>query len=81
MPRAFILAKIEAGKDKVALEKAKKLTGVVAATHTYGIYDLHIEVKFGSMEELDEFIFEGMRKIDGIRETVTLVVPLRGGEE
>ena len=78
MAWAYVLAKIEAGKDKQALEATKKLAGVVTVNLTYGIYDLHIEVKFDTMEELDEFIFDKIRKINGIRETVTLVIPLSG---
>jgi DNA-binding Lrp family transcriptional regulator len=78
MPVAYVLAKIEAGQDKQALETIKKMVGVRAITLTYGIYDLHVEVKFDTMEELDEFIFEEIRKVSGIKETVTLVVPSRG---
>jgi DNA-binding Lrp family transcriptional regulator len=34
---------------------------------------LHVEVSFNTMEELDRFIFDGIRRIPGIKETVTLV--------
>jgi DNA-binding Lrp family transcriptional regulator len=75
MPEAYLLAKIEAGKDKQALKAIKKLPGATEVTFTYGAYDLHAKVKFDTMEELDEFIFEKIRKVDGIKETMTLVVP------
>ena len=75
MIMAYVLAKAEAGKDKEALEEVKKMSGVKQAALTYGIYDLHVEVYFDTMEELDKFIFDGIRKVFGIRETVTLVVP------
>jgi DNA-binding Lrp family transcriptional regulator len=75
MPEAYVLAKIEIGKDKQTLETIKKLAGATEVTFTYGAYDLHAKVKFDTMEELDEFIFEKIRKIDGIKETMTLVVP------
>ena len=78
MPVAYVLAKIEAGKDKQALEAIRKFAGVTALTLTYGIYDLHIEVKFDTMPELDRFIFDEIRKVDGIKETVTLMVPFKG---
>jgi DNA-binding Lrp family transcriptional regulator len=70
---AYILAKVEAGKDAEILAEAKKIPGVKKATPTYGVYDLHVEVSFDAMEELDRFIFDGIRKIPGIKETVTLV--------
>ena len=70
---AYILAKVEAGKDKEILTEAKKIHGVIQAIPTYGVYDLHVEVSFDTMEELDRFIFEKIRKMPGIKETVTLV--------
>ncbi len=75
MPEAYILAKIEAGKDKQAFEAIKKLPGAKEVTLTYGAYDLHVKVKFDTMEDLDGFIFEHIRKVDGIKDTMTLVVP------
>jgi len=75
MPEAYVLAKVEIGKDRKILETIKKLAGATEVTFTYGAYDLHAKVKFDTMEELDDFIFEKMRKISGIKETMTLVVP------
>jgi len=69
---AYVLAKVEAAKDEV-LEKVKKLPGVRSAVSTTGIYDLHIEVAFTTKESLDEFIFDKIRRIPGITETVTLI--------
>jgi DNA-binding Lrp family transcriptional regulator len=70
---AYILAKVEAGKDEEVLLEIKKMSGVKQATPTYGVYDLHVEVSFNKMEELDKFIFDGIRRVSGIKETVTLV--------
>jgi DNA-binding Lrp family transcriptional regulator len=70
---AYIIAKVEAGKDEEVLKDIKKISGVKQATPTYGVYDLHVEVSFSKMEELDKFIFDGIRKVPGIKETVTLV--------
>jgi DNA-binding Lrp family transcriptional regulator len=69
---AYILAKVEAGKDQEVLKEVKMMPGVRQATATYGVYDLHVEVSFETMEELDKFIFDGIRRISGIKETVTL---------
>jgi DNA-binding Lrp family transcriptional regulator len=70
---AYVLAKVEAGKDKEVLKEVKKMSGVKQATPTYGVYDLHVEASFDTMEELDRFIFEAIRKVPGIKETVTLI--------
>jgi len=78
MPVEYVLAKMEVGQEKKALEAKRKLAGVTSIAFTYGIYDLHVEIKFDTMEELDEFVFEKIRKVSGIKETVTLVVPSKG---
>ena len=70
---AYVLAKVEAGKDAEISAEAKKMPGVRQVIPTYGVYDLHVEVSFDTMEELDRFIFDKIRKIPGIKETVTLV--------
>jgi DNA-binding Lrp family transcriptional regulator len=70
---AYVLAKVEAGKDKEILSETQRSTGVIEATPTYGVYDLHIKVEFNTIEELDEFIFNKIRRIPGVRETVTLI--------
>ncbi len=72
---AYILARVEAGKDKDVSEEVRKMPGVRQAALTYGTYDLHVEVSFDNMEDLDKFIFDGIRKVQGVKETVTLVVP------
>ncbi len=72
MVTAYVLAKVEAGKDEV-LEKVKMFPGVRSAVSTLGIYDLHVEVAFATKESLDEFIFDKIRRIPGITETLTLI--------
>lgn len=72
MTVAYVLAKVEAGKDQDVLREVKAMPGVKQATATYGVYDLHVEVSFETMDELDKFIFSGIRRIPGIKETATL---------
>ena len=57
-----MLAKVEAGPDEEVIRKVRKIAGVKQATPTYGLYDLHVEVSFDTMEELDKFIFDGIRR-------------------
>ena len=73
MVTAYVLAKVEAGKDKEVLSETQRSTGVMEATSTYGVYDLHIKVEFKTIEELDEFIFNKIRRIAGVKETITLI--------
>ncbi len=70
---AYVLAKIEAGKDKEVIYEIKKLKEVQKASATYGIYDLIIELEFENIEDLDEFVFDKLRKMSGVKETVTVI--------
>jgi DNA-binding Lrp family transcriptional regulator len=70
---AYILANVETGADRKVFRDIKKLPGVNKVSMTFGTYDLCIEVNFKTMEELDEFVFDKLRKIPKIRETVTVI--------
>jgi len=70
---AFILAKVESGRDGEVLEEVKAAVGVQHATPTYGEYDLHVDAAFGTKEELDGFIFDKIRRIEGVREILVLI--------
>jgi DNA-binding Lrp family transcriptional regulator len=69
----YILGKVETGNEMEVLNSFKNARQVKKASLTYGIYDLCIEGQFETMEELDDFIFNVVRKIPGIKDTVTLV--------
>lgn len=70
---AYVLAKVETGKEREVLNSLKSARRLKKASLTYGMYDLCIEAQFETMEELDNFVFNVLRKIPGIEETVTLV--------
>ena len=70
---AYILGKVKAGAEQEILKMLKNVKRLKKASLTYGIYDICIEGEFKTMEELDEFILNVIRKIPGIQETVTLI--------
>ncbi len=69
----YVLAKLEAGTENEVLAELKTIKQVRKASLTYGIYDICIEALFKSLDELDDFVFNIVRKIHGVRETATLV--------
>ena len=73
MISAYVLGKVEAGTEKEVLNSLKSVKEMKKASLTYGIYDLCIEAQFKNMEELDNFVINVLRKINGIKETVTLI--------
>ncbi len=70
---AYILAKVEAGKDRDVVYKIKELKEVKSVHATYGTYDMIIEVEFKGVEELDEFVFDKVRKMPGVKGTITVI--------
>ena len=73
MVSAYILANVETGADRKVFRDIKKLPGVNKVSMTFGTYDLCIEVSFKTMEELDEFVFDKLRKTPKITQTVTVI--------
>jgi len=70
---AYVLGKVEAGTETNVLNAIKNLKEMKKASITYGTFDLCVEAQFTSMEELDNFVINVLRKIDGIKETTTLI--------
>lgn len=71
---AYILGKLEKGSELEVLNALKNFEQVEKASIIYGAYDLCIEAHFKTMEELDEFVFNAIRKTPGIKDTCTLIV-------
>jgi len=69
----YILGKVETGNEIEVLNSFKSVGQVKRASLTYGTYDLCLEAQFETMEELDDFVFNVVRKVPGIKDTVTLV--------
>ena len=73
MVLVYIMAAIEAGKEESVLESIKTIKEVQRASLTYGIYDLCVQVEFQTLDELTNFVFNTIRKIDGVKDTTTLI--------
>ena len=71
---AYILGKLEKGSELEVLNALKNFEQVKKASIIYGAYDLCLEAHFKNMEELDEFVFNAIRKTPGIKDTCTLIV-------
>lgn len=60
-------------RDEEVYEKVRSFKEVREISLTYGEYDLVLKVEVNSLEELDGFIFNKLRVIDGIEATTTLI--------
>ena len=71
---AYIMMRMQVGLDDEVLAEIKTLKQIEEANATYGAYDLVIRVNFKTIEDLDRFIFEKIRRIKGISETSSMIV-------
>jgi len=74
MINAYVLLRIKPGMDKNVLNSVKKLTQVKIVETVYGEYDMLIQVKVETLEQLDSFIFDTVRTIKGVEGSTTLIV-------
>ena len=74
---AYTLLKTDPGRDEELRNKIAGLAGVLSAELIYGSYDVILKLEFKSTEELDEFIFESLRRMPGIRDTLTVITAKR----
>ncbi|MGD2247468.1 MAG: Lrp/AsnC ligand binding domain-containing protein [Candidatus Methanofastidiosia archaeon] len=73
MIKAYILVATSIGKEKAVAEKLQKLKEVEFADILYGNWDIILRVNVGSLEELDTFLTERIRKSKNIKNTSTLI--------
>ena len=74
MSRAFVCINSEAGLEAKVLQQLKKLKGVEEAFLVYGVYDIVIKVNAETKNKLRELVFSKIRRINGIRSTLTMAI-------
>lgn len=73
MLTAFVLIRVKPGMDRNVLRAVEKLPEVREVETVYGEYDMLIKIEVGSMDDLDSFIFDTLRRIEGVEGTTTLI--------
>jgi DNA-binding Lrp family transcriptional regulator len=73
MVTTYTLARLNPTKDKDVHMKLLEFNEIKEVIITYGVYDLLIKIEVNDLEELDQFIFNKIRHIDGISSTTTLI--------
>ncbi len=71
---AFALIVGDAGKEKKILESLKSMKEVEEAYIVYGEYDIVVKVNVEQLKDLDPFLTEKIRNIDGVQMTSTMIV-------
>lgn len=74
MPKAIVLINADIGKENEILQELCKTAEVEQALLVYGVYDLVANLQADTMEKLEDAITLRIRRIPGIRSTLTLIV-------
>jgi DNA-binding Lrp family transcriptional regulator len=74
MPAAIVLINSEIGRETDILDHLCKMPEVEKAFLVYGVYDVVAKVQAETMDALEAAITTKVRKLKGIRSTLTLIV-------
>ena len=74
MHSAFVLMNAELGKENKLVSELRQIPNVKEVYPVYGVYDVVMEIEADSMETLRETITNNVRKIDGIKSTLTMII-------
>lgn len=73
MVSAYTLVRTEHSKREELVNEIKKLQHVREVVPVYGEYDIVVKTETDSMEELNLFIYNKLRKIRGLTATTTMI--------
>jgi len=73
MPAAFVFVNAETGSEDEVLKGLGKIADVKEAHAVYGVYDIVAKVEAETMDKLREVIARKVRKVNGIRSTLTML--------
>ena len=74
MPNAFVLLSTELGREEDIIKDLKNLEGVKEVFRVYGVYDIIAKVESDTMDKVKEIITWKLRKLTGVKSTLTLIV-------
>ena len=70
---SYTLARVLPAQDKAVYEELIALDEVKGVVLAYGVFDMMITIETENIEELDDIVFNKIRKIGGIDSTTTLI--------
>lgn len=71
---AYVLINTELGQEPSVFKALESVSEVVESHQVYGVYDIIVKVETESMEELKEILHQRLRRMVGIRSTLTMIV-------
>jgi DNA-binding Lrp family transcriptional regulator len=74
MASCFVLVNVDLGAEEKVLSEVRKTSNVKECHRVYGVYDMIAELEADSMDELKQVVTWKLRKIEGVRSTLTSIV-------
>ncbi|MGO9644395.1 MAG: Lrp/AsnC ligand binding domain-containing protein [Candidatus Bathyarchaeia archaeon] len=74
MPLSYVLVNVELGSEEKVLKEVRTVPHVKECHRIYGTYDMIVKVEADSMDELKEVITWKIRRLPGVRSTLTTIV-------
>ena len=74
MPVAFVLINTEIDAMEKVLKALENVESVKEAYSTFGVYDVIVKVEAPSMDKIKNLITYRIRKLDGVRSSLTMIV-------
>ena len=74
MASCYVLLNIEPGSEEKVLNEVRKVAQVKECHRVYGVYDMIAKVESGTMDSLKEVVTWKLRRLEGVRSTLTALV-------
>ncbi len=74
MPVSYVLLNVDPGSEEDVLKAVRGEANVKECHRVYGIYDMIAKVEADSMDSLKQIITWKIRRLPGVRSTVTTMV-------
>jgi DNA-binding Lrp family transcriptional regulator len=74
MTLCYVLFNLEPGSEEKVLNEVRKVSNVKWSHRVYGIYDMIAEIEADSMDALKQIVTWKIRKLEGVRSTLTAIV-------
>jgi DNA-binding Lrp family transcriptional regulator len=71
--KAFVLLNTELGKEASVMDALRGVEGIRGMHVLYGVYDLIVEVEAEGLDRVKEVVFNKVRILEHVVETVTLL--------
>ena len=74
MASCYVLLNVEPGAEEKVLNEVRKVPHVKECHRVYGVYDMVAKVESDTMDSLKEIVTWKIRRLEGVRSTLTTIV-------